>query len=175
VTAAAPEDYTRELPFAGPRERVFEALATTDGLAGWWTPLVAGDATEGGQLSFEFDGVEETIVMHVERAERPSAVRWRCLLHTGHPEWEGTRLVFELERRDAATGLLRFRHIGLSPQLSCFEACERGWEHFLQSLIGHAERAEGSPFEGRAPRMPRIANTARAPDNHRHRHAGKRP
>jgi uncharacterized protein YndB with AHSA1/START domain len=33
---------------------VFDALTTTEGLAGWWTEDTSGDATEGGTILFRF-------------------------------------------------------------------------------------------------------------------------
>jgi uncharacterized protein YndB with AHSA1/START domain len=139
-------DFRRELVFAGPHERIFAALTTLDGLAGWWTPIVRGMPTPGGELEFGFTGLDETIVIRVDSATRPSSVAWTCLTHTGHPEWQGTRVVFQLAARDDQSGVLSFRHIGLSPTLSCFETCESGWDHFLASLINYAEHGKGSPF-----------------------------
>jgi hypothetical protein len=84
--------------------------------------------------------------MRVDRAEPPSTVVWTCLVHTGHPEWQGTSVVFELVGDEDGIGLLRFRHIGLTPVLGCYGACERGWDHFLASLVGYAQSGKGSPF-----------------------------
>ncbi len=36
---------------------------------------------------------------------------------------------------------LDFRHTGIAPELVA-----EGWDHFLASLAGYAERGEGSPF-----------------------------
>jgi uncharacterized protein YndB with AHSA1/START domain len=139
-------DYARDLPFDAPIEDVFDALTKLDRLAGWWTPVVSGDPTSGGQIRFGFAGLDEEIVMRVDEANYPSKVMWSCLSHSGHPEWEGTRIIFQLENRRDGTGLLRFRHIGLIPVLSCYETCESGWEHFLASLLSYAEHGTGSPF-----------------------------
>jgi uncharacterized protein YndB with AHSA1/START domain len=85
-------DFTREVVHDAPSERIFDALATLDGLAGWWTPIVRATPTVGGKLEFGFAGLDEKIVMHVDEARRPSSVVWRCLTHTGHPEWQGSLL-----------------------------------------------------------------------------------
>ena len=37
-----------------PPERVYQALATRDGLTGWWTRDVRGEAEAGGKLEFFF-------------------------------------------------------------------------------------------------------------------------
>jgi uncharacterized protein YndB with AHSA1/START domain len=166
-------DYTRQIPFHAPTERVFEALTTLDGFAGWWTPIVSGAAMTGGELEFGFAGLDERIVMRVEETTRPSTVVWTCLAHTGHPEWEGTSIVFELEPGEDTSGVLAFRHIGLLPRLSCYETCESGWEHFLTSLLEYTEHGKGSPFE--APRQEQQPRSARPAHRARSCHPSEAP
>jgi uncharacterized protein YndB with AHSA1/START domain len=138
-------DYTHELRIDARREQVFEALTTLEGLAGWWTPIVEGSPTTGGEITFAFDGVDETIVMRVDNAHA-GIVNWTCLAHTGHPEWESTAIAFQLHEPDDATTILELRHHGLVPTLDCYLACEHGWDHFLNSLAGYVERGDGTPF-----------------------------
>jgi uncharacterized protein YndB with AHSA1/START domain len=146
VSISSNEDYTREAPFAVAREAVYAALTTLGGLAGWWTPLVGGTPTAGREVEFAFAGLDQKIVMRVDNATPPSNVTWTCLTHTGHPEWQGTTIFFELAQDDDGSGLLKFRHAGLNPTLDCYETCEIGWEHFLASLLSYAEHGRGSPF-----------------------------
>jgi uncharacterized protein YndB with AHSA1/START domain len=146
ISLPAAGDYALEARFAVARERVFDALTTLEGLAGWWTSLVSGTPTAGGEVEFAFAGLDEKIVMRVDDAQPPSKVIWTCLAHTGHPEWQGTTIVFELAQDEADAGLLRFRHIGLTRVLSCYETCESGWDHFLESLLRYAQYGDGSPF-----------------------------
>jgi uncharacterized protein YndB with AHSA1/START domain len=42
-----------------PRETVFRAISSLDGLRSWWTPLVSGSAEAGGDIRFAFDGMDE--------------------------------------------------------------------------------------------------------------------
>lgn len=146
MSMPATNDYTREAQFGVARDRVSDALTTLGGLAGWWTSLVRGSPAAGGEIEFAFAGLDEKIVMRVDQATPPSTVIWTCLAHTGHPEWQGTTIVFELIRDGNDAGVLRFRHIGLSPVLSCYETCDRGWDHFLASLLSYAQGGEGSPL-----------------------------
>lgn len=133
-----------------PRERVFDAFATLKGLRSWWTPIVGGSPKTGGQLRFEFKGMDECIIMRVDRAEGPASIRWTCLMHSGLPEWNDTVVAIDLRERTPKTCELAFRHVGLTPRLSCYSDCRRGWEHFLASAAGYVERGEGTPFGGRA-------------------------
>jgi hypothetical protein len=75
-----------------------------------------------------------------------AGVVWTCPTNTGHPEWEGTTIAFDLRPTDCDAGVLSFRHLGLIPSLSCYERRESGWEHFLSSLLNYDERGKGSPF-----------------------------
>jgi uncharacterized protein YndB with AHSA1/START domain len=139
-------DYACHVSFNAPRAQVFDAVATIKGLRGWWTPITGGSPATGGQLRFEFKGLDECIIMRVDRARRPDSVHWTCVMHTGLTEWRGTKVTFDLAGRTAKTCELRFRHVGLKPKLSCYDNCRQGWEHFLASLIAYVERGQGMPF-----------------------------
>ena len=141
--AQAGDAYRRRLAIRAPRERVFEAIATVEGLRGWWTAIASGSAAAGGELHLGFAGLGEHIVLHVEDARRPSLVRWRCLAHSGCPAWNGTAVTFELVEDGPGRCTLRFRHAGLSADL-----VRDGWERFLASLAALAQTGRGDPFAG---------------------------
>jgi uncharacterized protein YndB with AHSA1/START domain len=132
--------YEGQVTICAPRARVFDAIATLEGLRGWWTPLVSGATSGGAELRFEFHGLDEQITMRVDHASRPSAVEWTCLIHTTAPEWNGTRVSFELDDAGGAS-MLTLRHSGLAP-----DAVARGWNYFLASIRGYVEDGEGTPY-----------------------------
>jgi uncharacterized protein YndB with AHSA1/START domain len=131
-----------------PPAAVERALTTLAGLRGWWTEVVDGDpGTVDGVVVLGFPSVGERIELVVEAAPpADAAVRWRCTTHTGHPEWAGTRIELAVDAVGRGQARVRLRHHGLVPTLGCFEACERGWEHFLRSLAAHAAGRGGQPF-----------------------------
>jgi uncharacterized protein YndB with AHSA1/START domain len=139
-------DYTNIVRVNAGCERVFHAIASCEGLQRWWTPLVSGSADSGGDLRFEFDGLDEFIVMHVDEAVTPSSVRWTCAKNTGHPEWIGSRPTFTIIGAGENQCVLDFCHVGLQPDLSCYRQCERGWDHYLASIAAYAESGQGTPF-----------------------------
>lgn len=134
-------DYARRVAIATPRAQVFDAIATLEGLRGWWTTIVDGSASTGGELRFGFDGMDEHITMRVVDATGPSAVEWRCVEHTSAPRWNDTIVRFDLDERGAASCELGFEHRGLPGEL-----VDTGWERFLASLVAYAERGAGAPF-----------------------------
>jgi uncharacterized protein YndB with AHSA1/START domain len=142
-------DYMRSVTVHSRPERVYDAIATLEGLRGWWTPMASGSAKPGGTIRLEFEGMDEHIDMRVDAATRPARVVWTILEHTSLEEWAETKVSFSLEPSAEGECVLSFRHEGLSPKLACYEDCEAGWEHFLGSLVSLAERGKGSPFRGR--------------------------
>ena len=82
----------------------------------------------------------------VDNVIAPSSVAWTCLSHTGLPEWGGTKIVVDLSEPGAAMTVVKFQHIGLVPELDCYEQCHAGWEHFLPSLKAYAEQGQGTPY-----------------------------
>jgi uncharacterized protein YndB with AHSA1/START domain len=142
----APEHaYTAELTLAAPPARVFSAIATPDGLASWWTPIVSGSLAPGTRFELGFPGSRSTIELRVERARPPALVEWTCVGHSGHPEWKGTTLEFRLDERGLGGTALSFRHAGLERRLACFGDSKREWDRLLTDLRETVE-SDGPPF-----------------------------
>ena len=142
----APEhEYAAELTLAASPARVFSAIATPDGLATWWTPIVSGSLAPGTRFELGFLGSRSTIELRVERARPPALVEWTCLGHSGHPEWNGTTLEFRLSERGPGGTVLSFRHAGLERRLACFGASTSDWDRVLTELRETVE-SDGPPF-----------------------------
>jgi uncharacterized protein YndB with AHSA1/START domain len=139
--------YAGGLDVEAPLGRVFAALTTLDGLAGWWVPDVTGSPAPGGELTFAFD--DQRIRMRVERADPSGSVVWTCLEHTKFPEWSGTTLTFDLRPDGTARSdgtHVEFHHFGLVPTCDCYGTCSRGWDHYLGSLAALVETGTGSSW-----------------------------
>ena len=74
--------------------RVYEAISTTSGLAGWWTTDVSGSAERGAVITFHFTG-EFDPRMRVTSVQSGLGVTWE--LAGGHPNWDGSTFEFQLE------------------------------------------------------------------------------
>jgi uncharacterized protein YndB with AHSA1/START domain len=139
-------DYARTIVVDAPVQNVYEAVATLQGLRGWWTPDVSGSAANGGDIVLAFTEANERIVMHVDATSANAIVRWTCTENTGHPEWIGTQPTFVIRTLDDGHTEIDFRHAGLERALECYDVCERGWDHFLESIAAYAETGRGMPY-----------------------------
>ena len=126
--------------------QVYQALATPEGVAGWWTRQSSGDGTVGGTLRFRFlsaDGVEmggfRMQVLELDPARR---VRWQVL--DGPEEWIGTTLTFDLKQEDGYTIVL-FTHAGWKEAVEFMHHCSTKWAVFLLSLKALMETGHGAP------------------------------
>jgi hypothetical protein len=143
-SSTVPEYITSALVRKGALRRV--AIATRDGVRGWWTPLVSGSSDRGGTLRLEFEGVDEHIDLLIVASRPPTEVELSVVEHTSLDEWAGTRIRFEVSPVGDDASTLAFQHAGLSPKLEYYDQCEAGWDHFLNGLVAFAERGKGAPF-----------------------------
>ena len=72
-------DIRHRVGIAAPKEQVYEALSTVEGLSGWWTRDTAGDPAIGGKLEFFFGQPEPAGVMEVAGLLPGQQVAWRFL------------------------------------------------------------------------------------------------
>ena len=132
--------YTHRIELRAPRDRIYDAVATIEGVRSWWTRIVCGSAEPGGELHVGFDGLDEHIALRVDASRRPASVRWTCLTHSGCDAWTGSTITFEL-----GDGSIKLCHDGVPRALVA-----PGWERFLASLCALVEHGAGMPFGAEA-------------------------
>ena len=141
-------DIIHRIGIKAPAGKVYDAVATTQGVAGWWTRDTTGTATSGGKVNVRFqkDGKEiGAMTFEMARLERDREVRWRVL--DGPPEWVGTDITFELAQ-DGDMTILLFGHRGWKEPGEFMAHCSMKWATFLLSLRELAETGEGRPAPG---------------------------
>ena len=94
---------------------VYQALATIEGLAGWWTRDTLGDSDAGCVLQFRFGvGGFDMKVFELHPAKH---VLWQVI--DGPQEWIGTKIGFELKQQGDWTIVLLSTRAGRSRWSSC--------------------------------------------------------
>ena len=124
-----------------PKDDVYKALTTLDGLSGWWTTDTTGDSRLGGVVKFRFgSGGFDMEVLELDPGRR---VRW--LVVDGPDEWIGTRIDFDL-REDEGGTVVMFKHQDWKEPVEFMHHCSTKWAMFLMSLKSLVESGEGAPW-----------------------------
>lgn len=144
ATAAATsgKSICHRLLITAPVEKVYEALTTQKGLAGWWTPDTTAKPETGSIARFGF-GPDYFKEMKIETLTPYSKVKWLCI--KAFEEWIGTTLSFSLEPH-AKGCILFFRHEGWKDYTNEFASCSFDWALFFRSLKLLCETGKGIPY-----------------------------
>ena len=138
-----------------PLEKVYEAVATSEGVAGWWTTDTTGESKIGGTLTTTFhdDAGKRLGSFELEVTELDPAGSVDWLVTGGPEEWIGTHIHFDLKEEEGFTIVL-FRHTGWREQVEFMNHCSTKWATFLMSLKRFVETGTGEP----APHDVQISN-----------------
>jgi uncharacterized protein YndB with AHSA1/START domain len=135
-------DILHKVGIKGSPADVYKALATRDGLAGWWTDDTQGDSKPGGVVRFRFGG-NGGFDMKVLELHPSEHVRWQVI--EGPAEWVGTKISFDLRREGDVTKVL-FKHQDWKAPVEFMHHCTTKWGTFLMSLKALVETGKGAPF-----------------------------
>ncbi len=134
-------DIVHSIEITGVPGVVYPLVSSGPGFQAWWAEDVV--VMPGGIVELGFFG-KATIYRLKPLSQEPGRrAVWQC--ESGE-EWNGTRLVFDLEARKAAT-LVRFSHAGWAKASEYFVNCNTTWGELMFRLKGAAEgRAPGPLF-----------------------------
>jgi uncharacterized protein YndB with AHSA1/START domain len=126
--------------------KVYAAVSTVEGVAGWWTPETSGSSKVGETIKVRFSSPagEElgAMTFQVTALEPDKKVQWRCT--SGPEEWVGTDVVFDLHR-DGEYTILLFGHKNWREAIEFTHHCSTKWAVFMLSLKSWWRPAKGSP------------------------------
>jgi uncharacterized protein YndB with AHSA1/START domain len=133
-------DILHRIGIKSPIQDAYKALATREGLAGWWTTNTQGQSTVGGVLEFRFGaGGFDMKVLELEPGRR---VLWEVV--DGPEEWIGTKVRWDLREADDYTIVL-LRHEDWREPVEFMHHCSTKWAVFLLSLKQLVETGKGAP------------------------------
>jgi uncharacterized protein YndB with AHSA1/START domain len=144
-------NYQSELSLSASMSAVYEALTTPNGIRNWWTTSCEVGTSVGEMITIRFGQTYK--VMRIEDLIPETEVCWRVIdAHLSVPglartsEWIGTTIIFHLSSTTTSTTLLHMKHLGLTPQVECYDICSQGWTQFLGSLKSYLETGSGTPY-----------------------------
>ena len=129
----------QSIEIAAPRERVFELVATPEGVAKWG-PYTTFEPRVGGRFDFQKSEWHATGEIVEIDPPRVVAYTWDWL---NHPLGRRTEVRFELEERGEGT-LLHLIHTGL-PSEEEQQSHNHGWEHYAGRMKDVAEDRDPGP------------------------------
>lgn len=139
-------DIIHRIGIKAPVAKVYAALATVEGVAGWWTTETTGASRPGGTVTFVFrthEGEQKgKMVVDVAKLETDRAVRWHVT--AGPDEWIGTDITFELSQQGDQT-IIVFGHKNWREAGDMMAHCSMKWATFLLSLRDLVESGKGRP------------------------------
>lgn len=139
-------DILHRVGIKAPVSKVYTALATVEGIGGWWTRETSGTSKVGETVRVRFaapDGTElGSMTMEVVALEPDKKVHWR--FRAGPDEWIGTDATFDLYR-DGEYTIVLFGHRNWREAVEFTAHCSMKWATFLLSLRELAETGKGKP------------------------------
>jgi uncharacterized protein YndB with AHSA1/START domain len=135
-------DILHKIEVRVPRDRVFEALSTQEGLARWWTTDTKAQAKVGSIAEFGFRGGKFVQKMKIDELLPGKRVAWTAT--EGVDEWKGTTLTFDLSEENGET-VIRFGHRGWREASDFLAHCSYRWAYFLRSLKLYLQEGKGTP------------------------------
>ena len=143
-----------------PRQ-VFDAVLN---VRGWWQGLYSEEITGGtkninDEFTFRAGGGAHYTRQKLVEVIPDKRVVWlitECDLTfiEKKNEWEGTKIIFEIAEKAGKTQL-QFTHVGLTPEIECYDACSSAWRMYIRekllplitvtSLQGHTQLTPDHP------------------------------
>lgn len=135
-------DILHRVGIQSPPASIYNALATREGLANWWTNDTQGDSKVGGVVKFRF-GERGFIDMKVLELKPAQRVVWEVV--GGPQDWIGTEVHWDIKPEGDNTAIL-FKHQGWREPVEFMHHCSTKWGVFLMGLKSMVETGKGDPW-----------------------------
>lgn len=144
------ENYSNIIKLNSSNRSVFNALSND--IPRWWTEMFEGVSYQEGKSFTIHFGEHVFKQFKVHELTPNTKVVWYVedsfLDIPGlenKKEWIGTTIIWEIAEKDNGVEL-HLTHIGLHPEIECYQVCSDGWKQFTVSLKSFIETGIGFPF-----------------------------
>jgi hypothetical protein len=127
-----------------------EAFAAINNVRGWWSGEIEGSTDKlGEEWTYRYKDIHYSKQRITELTPGKKVV-WLVLdgylnFVADKTEWTGTTITFEISKKADKTEV-RFTHLGLVPEIECFDACSNAWGSYINgSLRNLITTGKGKP------------------------------
>jgi hypothetical protein len=104
----------------------------------WWASNFEGRAKKTGDIFIIRFG-DTFVAFKIAKAIPARKIIWRVIDSwlpwlDNRTEWTGTEVVFEISSENNSTKI-DMTHIGLTPDIECYDRCEKGWDHYIKESL----------------------------------------
>ncbi|MDM1553282.1 SRPBCC domain-containing protein [Chryseobacterium indologenes] len=144
-------NYTNTIEVKTTENKAYDALAYKINL--WWTEMFEGASAQIGDVFTIRFGESIHKTMRVEEAIPDTKIIWYVedsLIALpelkNQTEWIGTTIIWEIQQTEESSQI-KVTHLGLNPDVECYDICSNGWVQFLGSLKLFLETGTGTPYK----------------------------
>ena len=141
------QDYTISITVDATAQEAFKSI---NSISKWWTEDLEGSSQKlNDEFTVRFADV------HVSKQKLVAVIPGKKVVWLvtdsklnfikDKHEWTNTRISFEISKHDNKTQI-HFTHFGLVPEVECYDACRKGWNHYIKgSLFKLLSEGKGTP------------------------------
>lgn len=144
------KSYSKAIKVQATPNAIFRAI--TEQFDKWWTVHSNKATTIGDTLTVRFgeNTIKEFLVTELKENK---VLKWEVIRAfidipqlSKKDEWVGTSIEWRINALGKVNEI-EFTHEGLVPEFECYEACEGGWNYFLESLRQFLNEGKGTPHK----------------------------